>query len=83
MVERGGTKKEGAGEPAPEGVAGCWLSLERQAQTEEDHPRTVELAVHYAEGVWILEIQTAGTVLTRIGELHVVQRVQELRVEGC
>jgi len=44
-------------------------------------PRVAELAVQHAKIGWILEIHSARSVLARIAELHMVKRVEELRVE--
>lgn len=44
-------------------------------------PRIAELGVQHAKIGWVLEIYSAASVLARILELHMVERVEELGVE--
>src|SRR5215472_13268725 len=56
--------------------------LEENPKAKFHVPRAVELAVQDAKVARILEVQSARAVLARIAELHMVERVEELRVEG-
>src|SRR6266568_1255659 len=57
--------------------------LEGKPQTELNLPRVVELAVQHAKRGWALKIQPPEiSVLAGIAELHMVERVEELSVEG-
>ena len=58
------------------------LFLEGDPQAQFDFPWVAELAIQHAKTGRALEIQSAGAVLAWIVELHMVERVEELRVEG-
>ena len=40
--------------------------------------RLIELTIQDAESCRVLQIQSSGTILARIGKLHVVERIEEL-----